>query len=194
MIELPLTKSWTGDGFGAADARQMTQIKRSPNAAVYEVKAAKGEVVGYEVFKIKVTPKGTDIYGTILEDDTENYPCKGSFGKTAWFITDMSKALVRFYEIDQLVTDTLEETESTQPLTTNSVPSKRGRKKIEREPLKFPNGEFSVNELAEFNQVTYVVAFTLMKEEETKGKVKFVRSERRNAKGKPTKIFQANGI
>lgn len=52
-------------------------------------------------------------------------------------------------------------------------------------------GEFTVSELAEKNGVQYPTAFNFLKGALESKSVKFLREERRAAKGKPSKIFAA---
>ena len=71
-----------------------------------------------------------------------------------------------------------------------SEPKHRGRTKIERPPLIFPVGEFSVKEIAEQNKVEYVTASVGVKEQLEAGKIIFSREERRAPKGPMTKLFK----
>jgi hypothetical protein len=62
-------------------------------------------------------------------------------------------------------------------------------KKIRLSYANIPDGEFSTNELADFNKVQYPIAFLFLKYALAKGMIRYVRDERRNAKGKATKIY-----
>lgn len=55
--------------------------------------------------------------------------------------------------------------------------------------LLFPVGEFSTTELAEFNKISYPNASVFLKASLEAGTIKFVKEERRNAKGKATKLY-----
>lgn len=190
MITLPATKIWTGDGYGAAYAHTMTLIKRSVKHAIFERKDKHGTIVGYEVFRIKIIPKGTEIYGTITEDDAENYPSQGSFGKTAWFVATLTRANELFTQLEsELVTLSFDDENESAEI--QYAPVKRGRKKVNRTPLVYPVGEFSVKCLAEHNKVDYSVAFVMMKEDIEKHAVQFVREQHLGGRGKPTKFFKA---
>ena len=52
----------------------------------------------FELFEIKVRPK-KDIKGIVLEEK-ELFPKDKDFGKTAWTICDLDKALAKFNELE----------------------------------------------------------------------------------------------
>jgi hypothetical protein len=191
MIELPLTKVWTGDGYGPTNAQTLTQVKRSVKNAIYKVTDSTGIVKGYEVFRIKVVPKGTDIYGTILEDDQENYPAKGSFSKTAWYIASLDRAIKRFEELESdsplnqndHPEDSTSENESTPP-------NIKRRKRIERAPLVFPAIEFTMQDLATLNKIEYHTAANMFKEANVNSRFVISRKVKSaTGRGKPTNVY-----
>ena len=101
MIELPSEKKWSGDGWGA-DPRLMFQVKRSAKNAIYRVTSFKtGKTTGYEVFKIRITPKGTQIFDKVTEDDEEKYPTADQFGRTAWFTRNLEQAEAIFERLEK---------------------------------------------------------------------------------------------
>lgn len=78
-------------GNGEVKGFQFRQMKRSQNAALYEVQT---QGIHYEVFEIRVLkiPKTNELY--------EAYPKANSFGKWAWTYSDYKKAVEKFYEIE----------------------------------------------------------------------------------------------
>lgn len=95
MIELETTKIWTGDGFGAAYAitlkqekvfRFPTPINGRSGVAMYSRWTKDGKFGGYEVFQIKILPKGHKCFAAVVEEDTEKYPTAENFGRIAWHI------------------------------------------------------------------------------------------------------------
>lgn len=167
----------SGDGGYSAPPGPLTykQIKRSEKVALYQRFYADGKPKDFEVFIIKVDPKGKiqKFPGGVtktVEDDTEKYPATGQFGKIAWSLRDLNEANNRF---DQLCkqADTPEEEEE------------------ESKDLTIPLGEFTIGELAEKNSVNYATAFLFIKDAVEKKTVIFLREERRASKGKPSRIF-----
>lgn len=121
MINLPLVKRWTGDGYGDASARLLTQVKRTATVALYERLVEKDKrPEGYEVFIIKMRHKGDALPGGLVEqEDREVYPSAGSFGFSAYHIYGLTNAQVKF---DELV-----ERERVKEAT--PISERRGRKK-----------------------------------------------------------------
>jgi hypothetical protein len=77
------TEFISGDGGFSANPLTYKQLARNQNYAIYE-RSRDGEVKDYEVFKIRILPKGHKIFAKILEDDEEQYPSTGQFGVSAW--------------------------------------------------------------------------------------------------------------
>ncbi len=171
MKTLELEKVWTGDGLGQSDAVTLKQIKRSAHVAMYQRVTKNGMTQGYEVFHVKVVEAGTPLPGNAVVPETyEQYPSANRFGKNAWCMSSRDRA-------DQLY-DKLHTTTITEETTVLSI----------------PEGEFTVGELATLNKVEYVTAATFVKEACTTSKVRFVREERRNLKGKASKVYvKVNG-
>jgi hypothetical protein len=171
MKSLELIKRWTGDGFGDAGARLLTQVKRNDKVALYSKTVENGGIQeGYEVFLIKMRYKGDKLPGGLVEEeDREVYPSANSFGKTAWQISTLARAEEKF---EALTKCEIEDESVKEPIT-----------------LMVPVGEFTVGEMAEANKIEYPKAFLFIKSAVEAGSVKFVREERRNAKGKPSKIY-----
>lgn len=180
MITLQ-TEFVSGEGGFSSNPLTYRQVKRTNDVAMYARHRA-GNVSDFEIFKIKVVPKGTVIFQTTLEDDTEHYPNSSEFGRIAWTSNNLIAALNMF---DKLVSgqDTTSSMESAQQLE----PTPKPLGKVA--DLKIPDVPFSTQELAGFNNVQYPVAHTFIKYGLQEGKIKFLRNEHRNAKGKGTNIF-----
>lgn len=167
MIKLETTFV-SGEGGFSQDPLTYTQLKRTEKVAIYE-RSRNGSVKDYEVFFIKVDPKGKKIFQQVLEDDREKYPSNNSFGFTAWSFNSKVAAMRRYEQLCKEV-DAPEEEE-------------------EEKPLIIPDTEFTVGELAEKNNTNYPTAFLFVKAAVENGSVKFLREERRAAKGKASKIY-----
>ena len=197
MIQLA-TSFVSGEGGFSQNPLTYTQLKRSDKAAVYS-RSRDGKVCDYEVFLIKIDPKGKTFKfpnGVIktLEDDTEKYPSSSQFGRIAWSYTSLGMANHRFHELThgkvKEEPDSEEESSSDPVAETPHKEITKENKPYSGGDLLIPVGEFSTQELADKNNVAYVNAYLFVKDQERKGKVKFSRKERRNAKGKPTTLFQ----
>lgn len=198
MRQLEKVKIWTGDGFGAAGAITLTQIKRTDKVAMYSRHSKEGRFGGYEVFLVKVVEAGTPLPGGgVVEESYEQYPTANRFGKIAWHIGSLGYANVVYdnlvagrgpREDAEIEMDDTEATEVETPTVTRA-PGQRGRVKGPRPVLKLPEAEFTVNEVADLNQVEYPIAFIFIKESVEKQEIKFLRTERRNARGKESSIY-----
>lgn len=168
MIQLETTFV-SGEGGFSQDPLTYTQLIRTDKVAIYE-RSRDGKVKDYEVFFVKVDPKGKKIFNTVLEDDREKYPSNEQFGRIAWSFSSKGGALQRYEELCKKAETPAEEEESVKELL-------------------FPVGEFSTTELAEFNKVPYPNASIFVKTSLEAGTIKFVKEERRNIKGKATKLY-----
>lgn len=170
---ITLEKHFTsGEGGFSTSPRIYEQVKRNERAAIYRRSVKNtGDLEGFEVFRIKIEPKGKRIFKKVLEDDIEHYPSVGEFGKCAWFVMTLERAEEIFQSI--ITKDNVEKSE----------PEKADVSII------IPSGEFTVSELAEKNSMDYAKAAIFVKEAVGTGSVKFVREERRAAKGKASKIY-----
>ena len=179
MIILPTSKRWTGDGYGDNYARIFRQLKRNDKVALYaRVVESSGHTEGYEVFHIKMRLKGQALPGGLFEqEDREVYPAAGSFGKTAWMTNDLLRAEQHFEELTKEETDKVIGDDEDKDNETSSV-------KIDPNiPL------FSTQEYATSKGIAYPIAYLTIKAAVESGKMKYVKSERRNVKGKETKLF-----
>jgi hypothetical protein len=193
MKKLPLTKMWSGDGFGANPVT-LNQIKRNEIVAIYQ--QSHNEIVGgFEVFRIKIRCKGESLPGGDVEmEDREVYPSANSFGKSAYFCFTLAAAEKRFGEMmgqtiapEPLIVGAVAIAKSLAPNPSESTTKHRGRPRIERPRLMIPTGEFSMKDMAELNKVEYITVQSFLKENAEL--VKFAREERRSARGPMTKLF-----
>ena len=70
-------------------------LKREGDIAIY-TQSHKGEVIGYEVFKV-LWKKGATINGQVIKPG-EKFPSDNDFGKTAWACSNLERAELRFQE------------------------------------------------------------------------------------------------
>lgn len=174
MIKLE-TQFTSGDGGFSTDPLNYNQVQRTDKVALYS-RSRDGRTMDYEVFFIKVEPKGkvTKFPGGVVKvapDDKELYPSTGQFGKIAWTCGDLARAKKKFNELVNQSNIPEDESES---MTVEFT---------------IPDGEFTTRELADKNNTMYPVAALFIKTQIETGKIKFVKEERRNAKGKPSKIY-----
>lgn len=160
----------SGDGGFAADVLNYQQVIRSDKAAVY-CRSRNNLIKDYEVFKIRIFPKGHKIFQQILEDDEERYPSTGQFGISAWSYRNKTAAIQHFEFL-------------------NKEASKIVTVSVQTENLIIPDKAFSINEFAESNNIEYSNAFLFIKDAIKKNLIRFARQERRNARGKMTNIFE----
>jgi hypothetical protein len=170
MINLQ-TQFVSGAGGFATNPLTYKQLDRTGKVAIYE-RSRDGVPFDYEVFKIKVLPKGTQVFKTITEEDEEKYPGSSQFGGSgcwAWPMATLARAMAKYNEV-------VKETDG----TTEVEPQKA---------IAAPIGEFTIAEFGEKNGIEYPQAYLIIKAALANGSVKLVREERRNARSKATKIF-----
>ena len=194
LLMITLEKQFvSGAGGFATEPRTYTQLMRTETVAMYS-RSLNGVIKDYEVFKIKILPKGTRIFKLITEDDEEKYPGSSQFGRIAWSFNQYQAALHCYNSLCKNGTNgisdvTVEDTDSDLDVDGETViESKPVVAKVKKD-LIVPVSEFTVGEMAEQNSVNYVTAFLWVKSSVATGSVKFVRDERRNAKGNPSKIY-----
>lgn len=172
MIKLETTFV-SGDGGFSVNPLTYRQIERSEFAAIYE-RSREGRVYDYEVIAITVDPKGKVMkfpggVTKVVEDDTEKYPPTGKFGVLAWSAATLKQAKKRYATL---------------------LKSQISPEEVQPQTFVIPNGEFTVNELASKNNIGYPDAAAFIKASLANNTIIFVKEERRNLKGKPSKIYK----
>lgn len=161
-------------------------VKRNEKAAIY-ARLRDNRTLGYEVFHIKVIPKGFTYKfpnGTVktVEDDTEQYPSTSQFGKTAWAPATIDRATEIFNRI--LLSNSSVETDDED----EDVAVKTPAQIVTTSDL--APGEFTVNMLADERKIDYVRANLLVKENLASGKFQLVRTQRLNGAKRPSNIYK----
>jgi len=172
---ITLEKEFTsGDGgFSGPDILTYKQVTRSEKAAVYQ--RSRGTYIkDFETIAIRVDPKGKvqKFPGGIvkvIEEDREMYPSTGQWGKMGWSFKNKGAALEKFERLNS-------------EILTEDAPE-------EAFAMTIPIGEFSTKDLANSNGIEYPIAALWIKTSLETGVIKFLKEERRNVKGKPSKIF-----
>ena len=173
------------------------------NVYIYSRTKMDGTLFSYEVIVPNIKKAGTyplpgDKTITYTED-FEEYPGASVFGRIAWEFHQWAAAEAKFNLLTAVaVPEVEEEAESNKDYIPGDVcrqtpaPKRRGRQKGPRPVLTMPPvGElFSVKELAAKNNVEYIVADVFRKEALGKT-IQFVKTERRNPKGKETSLYTA---
>lgn len=189
----PLGTEFIKSGF------RFRQLFRENDVAVFHKVGMKGLKhpvnfdAGFETVKIS----RHDAYerdGNIIEAG-EAMPSPEQWGASGWSYSNLFAAESKFEELlgrktinvnNPAINDTDETVSSEEAVR---EPGQRGRAKGPRPVLNLPETEFTVKELAEFNKVEYPVAFLFIKEALEKTEIKFLRTERRNVKGKESSIY-----
>jgi len=182
MIKLEETFTSAAGGFGN-EPLTYTQIIRSDKAAVYE-RSRDGIIKDYEAIKIRIVPAGTiqkfpnGVTKTTAEDE-EIYATTSLWGKIGFSFLNKTAAINKFNELNatQAVKDDEETIEVETPTHSNTT-------------FIFPIGKFSTKELAEANSCEYITASMFIKQAVNGGSIKSAGSERRQAKGKMTNLFE----
>lgn len=179
----PLETEFTKNGF------RFRQIRREGDIAIFHKLALEGlprsapHTSTYDAgFETAVISRhdGYEMAGNKF-DPAEMYPSNEQWGTKGWTYHTLYEAELRF---DRLLGKIPEA-----KVVGEEVPAKPRRPRGEPINLTIPVGEFTVGELASKNSVDYSIAFQWNKAAVAANQVQFLREERRNAKGKPSKIF-----
>lgn len=104
---------------------KFVQLRKENGVAMYERFNTDGSHRSYEVFSIKVIPKGAPLpNGKTVEESYESYPGSSVFGRTAYDCRTLAQAEERF---DQLVIKVKESAEAKEESIKSGKPN-RGRK------------------------------------------------------------------
>ncbi|MDO8609276.1 MAG: hypothetical protein Q7R95_01890 [bacterium] len=166
------------------------KVFREDNLCIYSM--AKGEkIISFEAFLTKVNP-AYEISGVTI-GASENFPSDSQVGvsHTAFSCDSLEKAHERLAQIKQRRFN-LDNPEIKVEKPIYDGPKRtRGRKKGPEVIYNIPdNKDFSVKDLAEFNNISYANAFVFIQSSLEKGIIKFERDERRASRGKTTRIFK----
>ena len=158
------------------------QIQRNNTAAIYS-RNKNEKVIGYEVFHIKIIPKGFTYKfpnGTTktIEDDTEQYPSTSQFGLSAWATINLDRSNFYYQQITNKGTIL-----DIKPVVAVKVPEAI----INTSDL--APGEFTVNMFAEENKMDYVRANLIVKDAINKGIMKILRTQRIAGARRPSNIL-----
>jgi anti-sigma28 factor (negative regulator of flagellin synthesis) len=163
----------SGDGGFSANPLHYVQLDRTDKVAVYQ-RCNNGKILDHEVFRIKILPKGTQIFKTITEDDQEKYPGASQFGLNAWSTKDKDRAMQIYKELCHE--------------SMNKVIDQPEEPSVKVE-LVASSKEFTTKQFAEENKIDYQDAVAWIKEAIANGSVKFLRTQQMSNRGKPSKIF-----
>ena len=182
----PIETAFTKNGF------QFSQIKRDGDIAVFHKAAIKGPLhpvafdAGFETVVI-TRHDGYEIAGVKMEP-AEQYPGNEMWGTRGWTFKTLLEASNKFDRLHGVPVAEVVSVSNVE-VTPAVTGGHRGRTRGVRPTLTIPGSDFSVKDLAEANKVEYPVAFLFVKEAEEGGTIKFLRTERRAAKGKESKIY-----
>jgi hypothetical protein len=130
-----LQKEFTGN-FDRVGNTKFIQIKKENGVAIYERQNMDGSTRSYEVFIVKVVPKGTALPGgNTVQETYEQYPGCAAFGKTAYDCKTIDQAEKRF---DELVKKVKDSADAKEEAAKTGVPVKRGRKAGPKMNVKMP--------------------------------------------------------
>ena len=131
----------SGEGGFSVNPLTYNQIKRFGDYAIYE-RSRDGKVYDYEVIHVTVAKQGKQVFNTVVDEDTEEYPSASKFGKHGWGYPTLAAAEAKFNELlKQNISGVV------------PVKTTRGRVKRTRPVLVFPKEkQFTVNDLFDLNK------------------------------------------
>ena len=153
-----------------------------------------GKVFGYEVFTPTITKAGTVQTfpnGTTrtIEEDTENYPGASLFGRIAYFCSSMASAEKRFAEMMGEIIEEVAEEEEKKIVKFPEPPKAIELPKGKKPTMIIPVGEFTIDDLAQQNNVSYPTARHGLQFFLHDGEVKLAKEQRVGSAKRRTKFF-----
>ena len=179
-----LEKEFTGN-YDRVGMNRFVQLRKENGVAIYERFNTDDTHRSYEVFIVKVVPKGAPLpNGKTVEESYEQYPGANAFGKTAYDCRTLAQAEERF---DQLVQKVKDSAEAKEEAIKSGKPNKgrRGTKKTVVIPEK--GSKFNMKLLVTNTGLAQPVLFPIVKEWEKNGLNKvngYVKAE--GGKGRPS--------
>ena len=179
-----LQKEFTGN-FDRVGNTKFIQRKKENGVAMYERQNMDGTFRSYEVFIVKVVPKGTALPGgNTVQETYEQYPGCAAFGKTAYDCKTIDAAEKRF---DELVKKVKDSNDAKEESIKSGKPIRRGRKAVS-----VPNGKFTMKHLITESGMTQPQLHPIVKGWVESGLVKVVEMIKPEGKGRPAMVYMAN--
>jgi len=180
-----LQKEFTGN-YDKVGMNKFVQIRKENGVAIYQRFNADGTPRSYEVFIVKIVPKGAPLpNGKFVEESYEQYPGANAFGKTAFDCRNIGQAEERF---DQLVIKAKDSADAKEEAAKTGVPN-RGRRasgnKIKLDMTLKSGTKFTAKFLMSVLGVTQPVLFPIIKQWEKEGSIKVNGSVKGEGKGRP---------
>lgn len=150
-----------------------------------------GKIFGYEVFIPTITKAGTiqkfpnGITRTV-EEDMENYPGASMFGRTAYFCSSLASAEKRFADMMGQVIEVEESVEEEKEIVAKAPQPLKGKKP----DLLVPVGEFTINDFAEHNKISYPTARNGLQFFLQDGEISLAKEQRVGNAKRATKFFK----
>jgi hypothetical protein len=164
-------------------------LRRVGNVALLEkTRAGDKLIVSYEIVVIRAHG-GYTIAGSTVEP-AEYIPKSEDWGTYGWTQTTEDLAYAKFAEISKQDWTYMTNVAGAKVVEKEAKERKPRNHKSSGFEVKFPSGEFSMNDLAELNGKTSSYIYTFMKQNGIFSKIKEVREER-GGRGKPRKIYVA---
>lgn len=159
-----LQKEFTGN-FDRVGNTKFIQLKKENGVAIYERQNMDGTTRSYEVFIVKVVPKGTALPGgNTVQETYEQYPGCAAFGKTAYDCKTIDQAEKRF---DELVKKVKESNDAKEESIKSGKPVRRGRKASPKMNVKMTlnkGSKFTISMLSTYTGVNSVFIRKAVKE------------------------------
>ena len=191
MIKLR-EKFVSGEGGFSYDPLQYEQLSRTDTVALYRRSRdhSGGRFQDFEVFRIKIAPKGKQVFKQIIADDTEIYPSAGSFGFSAWSYRNRKAAEARFEELIALSKINPIEISISPEETSGDNAPEEGHDATETPADALPTDGFTIAQYATRLNLPYPQAYIKLNEAIARGEIRKSHVERETGKkGRGTNIY-----
>jgi len=181
-----LQKEFSGN-YDKVGLNKFIQIRKENGVAVYERYNTDGTLRGYEVFIVKVVPKGAPLpNGKTVEESYEQYPGANAFGKTAYDCRTLDQVERRF---DELVEKVKLSAEAKEEAEKTGKPNKGRRSNSAKKDVPIPSKgtKFNMKFLVTNTGIDQPTLFPIVKRWEATGLIRAVGTVKaEGGKGRPS--------
>ena len=180
-----LQKEFTGN-YDKVGMNKFVQLRKENGVAMYQRFNTDGSPRSYEVFIVKVIPKGAPLpNGKTVEESYESYPGSAQFGKIAYDCRTIDQAETRF---DELVEKVKISAEAKEEAIKTGKPNKGRRTSTAKKTVSIPSKgtKFTTKFLVTNTGIAQPILFPIIKNWEKSGLIQAVGTVKaEGGKGRP---------
>lgn len=181
-----LQKEFSGN-YDKVGLNKFVQIRKENGVAMYQRFNTDGTHRSYEVFIVKVIPKGAPLpNGKTVEESYESYPGSAQFGRIAYDCRTIDQAEDRFDELVEKVKISTEAKEE----AIKTGKTNKGRRATKKIAISTPKAKFTMKMLVSQSGLSQPQIYPLIKQWLADGIITIVDQIKPEGKGRPAMVYQ----